>query len=170
MNYEIEKVTSLRAMPLRGRDVPLHDELPATAQQYDVAVSKLEKYLRVGQPPETVHKVKAATRCAVFVLNRFIIHHIQPRAWIVWLVWWLIRSRYTNGSSVSPSERKFHFSSRKSSSVKCRFLSKMTVGPVQRRMGTVLLRATKMRVRLLWRLTTTRSCSYSCWSSVEPWC
>ena len=25
----------------------------------------------------------------------FITHHFQPRAWIVWLVWWLIGSRWT---------------------------------------------------------------------------
>ena len=38
-----------RARPLRGRDVPMQDILPTTAQHFDVAVSKLDKYLRVGK-------------------------------------------------------------------------------------------------------------------------
>ena len=52
-------------------------------------------------------------------------HHIQPKAWIVWLVWW----HCTHGSSVSPSYRTFHFSSREKSSVKSGVLSMLTVGP-----------------------------------------
>ena len=51
---------------------------------------------------ETVRNVMADTRCAVFV----------------WRVWWLTGSRCMNGSSFSPSQRTFHFSSWKSSSVK----------------------------------------------------
>ena len=61
--------------------------------------------------------------------NVFLSYHIQPRTWIVWLVWWPMGSRCVNGSSSSPSQRTFHFSSRERSGVKCRILSKLTVGP-----------------------------------------
>ena len=61
-----------RALPSRGRDVPLQDALPTTAQHYDVAVSEFEEYLRVQEihGPEKIvshdlNDIRNAVLCAL---------------------------------------------------------------------------------------------------------
>ena len=50
-----------------------------------------------------------------------------------------------NGSSFSPAEGTFHFSSRESSSAKCRFLSKLTVGPSSTKGYSIAARNNEVR-------------------------
>ena len=101
--------------------------------RYDVAVAEFEQYLGVRDEELVSHSlndIRHAGLCAIglsvmswpplavqcLCSNVLVAYRLQPRAWIVWVVWWLNGSRCPNGSSFSPSQRTFHFSWRRSSS------------------------------------------------------
>ena len=164
-----------RTLPWRGRDVPMQDILPTAAQHNDVAVSKFEKYVRVGkihEPDKLVshgrNDVRGAGLCALrlSVVSRpplsaqcscpfvFIAYHFQPRTRIVWLVWWPSGSRCSNGSSFSPSQRTIHSSSRGNSSAKCGILSKLPVKLCSAAIRNIKWMNSARQVRILLTMNT----------------
>ena len=98
---------------------------------------------------KAVHYVMAATRCAVFVFKHDYCIPLPASSMVRVPVRWLNSSCCMNGSSFNPSQRAFHFSPKGSSSAKCGILSRLTAGPAQQRLATILLQVTKKRVRLL---------------------